>query len=164
MTALDTSNLYLSYFTDTFTFARRVIVGGADPSQSPDLRKLGGEFHCYLEGGKRGWVFGISMEPALETYIQSGELLSMKKKPADVLDMPRDGDKKDAGMCNICKKSIHLNTAVKSYVRFYAGGLPAKVTGMLMDKDYRTKISVAFASGTFTCTDCLRQQQRDESY
>jgi hypothetical protein len=145
----------LDYFTDTVTFARRIILGGADPSHSPDLRKLGGEFHCYLEGGKRGWVFGISMEPALESYIKTGKVAKTPQKPVNVLYMSKEGEKKDTGMCSICKK-VQLDAAVKSYVRFYTGGLPSKVTGQLMDKDYRSKISVAFGNGTFTSVQCMQ--------
>ena len=161
MVTLDTSNLSLSYFTDNVTFSKRIVVNGADPTHTPDLRKLGGVFNCYLEGGKRGWVFGISTEPALEAYIQTGKVKPTLKKAVNVQDMSGIGDKKDTGMCILCKQSIKLDTAVKSYLRFYAGGLPLKVTGLLMDKDYRAKISVAFANGTFTCTDCLREQQKD---
>lgn len=157
---MDTSNLYLSYFTDSITFAKRIVVGGADPSHSNDLRKLGGEFHCYLESGKRGWVFGISTKQALDSYIKNGKLMRTKQKPVNILDMPKDGDKKDTGICNTCKTSIDLNTAVKSYVRFYTGGLPSKVTGDLMNNDYRTKISVAFANDAFTCVNCLRKSEQ----
>jgi len=156
----DTSNLYLSYFTDSITFARRIVVGGADPSHTADFRKLGGEFHCYLEGGKKGWVFGISMEPALESYIKFGKLSLTKKRVINVLDMPKNGDKKDTGVCTSCKKNQQLNAAVKSYVRYYTGGLPRKITGALVEKDYQSKIAVAFANNTFTCTDCLCNKEK----
>ena len=109
---MDTSNLHLSYFTDTLTFSRRIIVAGADPSHSPDLRKLGGVFHCYLEGGKRGWVFGIAMEPTLHAYLKTGEITG--KAPT-----PRNGPKKDSGICTICKKNVKVDTALKNYTRYY---------------------------------------------
>lgn len=155
---MDTSNLHLDYFTDSITFAKRIVVGGADPSHSPDFQKMGGEFHYYLGDGRRGWVFSISMEPTLEKYIDTGKVTLTKKKTINVLDMSGSGDKKEEGVCNVCKKSAKLDAAVKSYIRFYTGGLPAKVTGPLMDKDYRNKISIAFANDTFTCVNCLQNE------
>ncbi len=151
---MDTSNLYLSYFTDSLTFSRHIVVAGADPSHSPDLRTLGGVFNCYLEGGKRGWVFGISMEPTLQIYIKTGKVATTKKT-INVLDFPKKWSKKESGVCTVCKKNVKINTATKNYICYYAGGLPNKVTSALMDKEYRQKISVAFEDCTFICVNCM---------
>ncbi len=158
MTTLDTSNLRIDYFTDTVSLARRIVIGGADPSHSPDLRKLGGEFHCCLAGGKRGWVFGGSMGPKLEKYIKTGKITN-RKGSTNVLDMPKEGEKKNSGMCCICKKSVKLDMAVKNYVLYYTGGLSKKITGLLMDEDYRTKIAVALGNNTFACVDCMHHDE-----
>ena len=150
---MDTNNLHLTYFTDTVTFSRTIIVSGADPSHTKDMRTLGGVFHCYLDGGKRGWVFGNSKDVALQNYIKTGHAIRVPKK--NILEYTAPA-KKDHGICKRCKTSIKLDNAVKSYLRFYAGGLPEKVTGMLMDAEYRNKISTAFEKGTFVCTTCMR--------
>lgn len=150
---MDTTNLRLTYFTNTLTFSRHIIVDGADPSHSPDLRKLGGIFHCYFEG-RRGWVFGISMDKTLQTYLKTGKVARVNKT-TNMFSLPKKKMPKESGVCMICKKSVKINAAVKNYTRYYAGGLPSKVITLLMDKEYHQKISDAFENNNFTCVNCM---------
>lgn len=155
--AVDTSNLKLDYFTDSVTFSQKLILIGADPSHTNDLKKFGGTFQSFLLEGKRGWIFSPKQKKTLEAYINTGKVSKKKAVAQNVMFMSRTGKKKDLGKCNICNKKYRLDVATKEYVMYYTGGLPKQVVGPDIADSYREKIRVAFGSNGYTCIKCIRK-------
>jgi len=142
----------MSYYVDSTSFSKKILLNGADPSHTKDLRKLGGVFNHYIDTGAHGWVFSMSKEALVKNYINSGTLTACKQKgKRNLLDNPQ---RSSVGLCKVCKAGTTLETAVKSCIRYYTGGLPLKLTSELLTKEYSRKISLELGAGEYVCVNC----------
>ena len=141
----------MSFITDTATFAKKIVIVGADPSHTSDLKQLGGEFHCYLGDKGRGWVFATCKEPVLKEYLRRGVV------PGTAYIASREctpGLTSETGMCTDCKQGTTCDAAVKDWIACRTGGLPYRLANELLGKEYAHKITRQLGSGVYKCPRC----------
>jgi hypothetical protein len=73
-------SLIVSNYTE-----KSVVVTGDTISHSNELKKLGGKYNPKLKTGP-GWIFSKTREPAIQKYIETGEIEPYKAIPAPKSD------------------------------------------------------------------------------
>ena len=154
---METSQLKMGYHVDSKSFSTKIILSGADPSHTKDLIFIGGVFHQFITDttNRQGWVFNISQESVLRDYIKDGRIPQFQKlNNTNAINAFSDNRKSNIGSCKDCGSRTTLDTAIKSYIQYYTGGLPKHLTTELLQKEYTQRFGIQLCRGTFVCTRC----------